>query len=170
MREGGLGTSGRGPCNTCSWSWLGVKAGRLWVDRYKLGGLGWVAGSSWYWTGSSWYRILLCSQCWFSIGRQYIQGARLNSPLQGEHQRSTKLPDKETKETQVHSFIGSGEVENPDNDTVNNDKGDNVQIILTGLLREREEEEYDLLLNSLAEVSLWVHVLVLWNQEVQPKC
>ena len=97
-------------------------------------------------------------------------GARLNYPLQGEHQRSTELPDKETKETLVHLFIQSGEVENPDIDTVNNDKGDNVQIILTGLLREREEEEYDLLLNSLAEVSLWVHVLVLWNQQVQPKC
>ena len=103
------------------------------------------------------------------IGWQYIQGARLISPLQGEHQRSTKLPDKETKETQVHSFIGSGEVENPDNDTVNNDKGDKVQIILRGLLWEREEEEYDLLLNSLAEVKAFGYIVFyLWNQ-IQPK-
>ena len=67
-------------------------------------------------------------------------------------------------------FIGSDEVEHPDNDNSNNDKRNYIQMILAGLLREREEEEYDLLLNSLAEVSFWVHVLVLWNQEVQPKC
>ena len=95
--------------------------------------------------------------------------ARLNSPLQGEHPRSTKLPDKKTNETLVHTFIGSNEVENPDNDICNNDMGDDVQIILTGLLREREEEEYDLLLNSLAEVKAFGYIVFdLWNQ-IQPK-
>ena len=56
--------------------------------------------------------------------------ARLYSPLQGEHHRLTKFQGMEAKEALADKFIGTGKVENLDNNK-SDESDDNLYTIYT---------------------------------------